>query len=37
MPHASQVSADMRAGVRVAWHGLWTSRLVVMITGILPA
>jgi hypothetical protein len=32
---ASQVSAETRAGVRVAWRALWTSRLVVMATGIL--
>ncbi|MDQ6778856.1 MAG: hypothetical protein M3071_22125, partial [Actinomycetota bacterium] len=32
---AQHVSADKRAGVRVAWRALWTSRLVVMATGIL--
>jgi hypothetical protein len=32
---ASEVSADTRAGIRVAWRALWTSRLVVMATGIL--
>jgi hypothetical protein len=34
-PEPSRFSADTRAGIRVAWHALWTSRLVVMTTGIL--
>jgi hypothetical protein len=29
------LSADTRAGIRVAWRALWTSRLVVMATGML--
>ena len=29
------MSADTRAGIRVAWRALWTSRLVVMAAGIL--
>jgi hypothetical protein len=32
---AQAVPDDARAGVRVAWRALWTSRLVVMATGIL--
>jgi hypothetical protein len=32
---ASEVSVETRAGVRIAWRALWTSRLVIMATGIL--
>jgi Mannosyltransferase (PIG-V) len=32
---AQDVAADTRAGVRVAWRALWTSRLVVWAAGIL--
>ncbi|HEY5316900.1 MAG TPA: mannosyltransferase family protein [Solirubrobacteraceae bacterium] len=34
-PDAGEVAADTRAGVRVAWRALWTSRLVIMASGIL--
>jgi hypothetical protein len=32
---AREEQAGTRAGIRVAWHALWTSRLVVMAAGIL--
>jgi Mannosyltransferase (PIG-V) len=34
-PGVRESSADTRAGVRVAWRALWTSRLVIMAAGIL--
>lgn len=34
-PEPSRLSAETRAGIRVAWRALWTSRLVVMAAGIL--
>src|SRR5580658_5556558 len=35
VPEGREASADTRAGVGVAWRALWTSRLLILTTGVL--